>query len=194
MGIWGSSPLVRGFTQFVNKRNPYSDWVVTDVYSTELGIWPSVFKTSEFRGVWTPKPPPWVRQWSLGKEVKKRVISTERVCSAKAIIQTRNWGVVLQWNLGSVNVWHCALPSMNPACRSLSTQSPVVTVSTTGLTLRNSTFCPVNLCVLCRSENRQRLFPSTALTYWFFKQTECLLRGTSWVFKCNSGQFSSLYC
>jgi hypothetical protein len=51
---WGSgvsSPLVRGFTQFVNERNTYSDYVVTDVYFTELGIWPSFFKTSEFRGV-----------------------------------------------------------------------------------------------------------------------------------------------
>jgi hypothetical protein len=48
-GSGGSSPLVRGFTQFVNERNPYSDWVVTDLYSTELGIWPSFFKTSEFR-------------------------------------------------------------------------------------------------------------------------------------------------
>jgi hypothetical protein len=49
-GSGGSSPLVRGFTQFVNEPNPYSEYVVTDVYSTELGIWPSIFKTSEFRG------------------------------------------------------------------------------------------------------------------------------------------------
>jgi hypothetical protein len=37
-GSGGGSPLVRGFTKFVNERNPYSDWVVTDIYSTEMGI------------------------------------------------------------------------------------------------------------------------------------------------------------
>ena len=37
-----------------------------------------------------------------------------------------------------------------------------------GLTFTNSTFCPtVYLCVLCGSENKQRLFPYTALTDWF---------------------------
>jgi hypothetical protein len=37
-GSWGGSPLVRGFTRFANEWNPYSDYVVMDVYSTELGI------------------------------------------------------------------------------------------------------------------------------------------------------------
>jgi hypothetical protein len=60
-GSGGSSPIVRGFTQFVNGQNPYSDYVVT-----ELGIWPSFFKTLEFRGGFEPpKPPPWVRQCPL---------------------------------------------------------------------------------------------------------------------------------
>jgi hypothetical protein len=31
----------------------------------------------------------------------------------------------------------------------------------------HSTFCPVYLCVLCGSENQQRLFHCTALTGWF---------------------------
>jgi len=44
----------------------------------------------------------------------------------------------------------------------------VVTICTTSLTSSNSTFCPtVHLCVLCGSENKQRLFPYTALTDWF---------------------------
>jgi hypothetical protein len=38
-GSGGSSPLVRGSTQCANEWNPYSDYVVMDVYSTELGIW-----------------------------------------------------------------------------------------------------------------------------------------------------------
>jgi hypothetical protein len=33
-GSGGGSPLVRGSTQFANKLNPYSDYVVSDVYST----------------------------------------------------------------------------------------------------------------------------------------------------------------
>jgi hypothetical protein len=40
------------------------------------------------------------------------------------------------------------------------------------------------LCVLCGSENKQRLFPYTTLTGWFYNQYEkCLQRGTDWVFK-----------
>jgi len=38
-----------------------------------------------------------------------------------------------------------------------------------GLTFTNSTFCPTQLylCVLRGSQNKQRLFPYTALTDWF---------------------------
>jgi hypothetical protein len=55
----GGSPLVRGSIQFANEWNPYSDSVVTDVFSTVLGIRLSFVKASEFRGGgWTPKPPP----------------------------------------------------------------------------------------------------------------------------------------
>ena len=40
----------------------------------------------------------------------------------------------------------------------------------------------VYLCVLCGSENKQRLFPYTALTDWFYNQDGvCLLRGTDWM-------------
>jgi hypothetical protein len=55
-GSGGVSPLVRGSTQFANEWNPYSDQVVTDVFSTELGIWLSFVKTSEFRGGGPPNP------------------------------------------------------------------------------------------------------------------------------------------
>jgi hypothetical protein len=41
----------------------------------------------------------------------------------------------------------------------------------------------VYLCVLCGSENKQRLFPYTTLTDWFYNgDGVCLLRGTDWVF------------
>ena len=52
------------------------------------------------------------------------------------------------------------------------------------------------LCVLCASENKQRLFHCTALTGWFYNRDGvCLLRGTSRVLKCNSCYISSLnYC
>jgi hypothetical protein len=38
-----------------------------------------------------------------------------------------------------------------------------------GLTFTNSTFCPQSMfmCFLCGSQNKQRLFPYTALTDWF---------------------------
>jgi hypothetical protein len=40
----------------------------------------------------------------------------------------------------------------------------------------------VHLCVLCGSENKQRLFTYTALTDWFYsRDMACLLRGTDWI-------------
>jgi hypothetical protein len=59
----------------------------------------------------------------------------------------------------------------------------MVTLCTTSLTFSNSTFCPppthththththtpLYLCVLCGSQNKQRLFPYTALTDWFLQ-------------------------
>jgi hypothetical protein len=48
-GSGGSSPLVRGSTQSANEWNPYSNEVVTDAYSTEMGSQLSFVKTSEFR-------------------------------------------------------------------------------------------------------------------------------------------------
>jgi len=51
-----------------------------------------------------------------------------------------------------------------------------VNVIRVNLSLRSAhTVC---LCVLCRSENKQRLFPYTALTDWFYNRDgECFLRG-----------------
>jgi hypothetical protein len=49
-GSGGGRPLVRGSAQFAKELNPYSYYVVTDVFSTELGIWLSIVKTSEFQG------------------------------------------------------------------------------------------------------------------------------------------------
>jgi hypothetical protein len=47
-GSGGSSPLVRGSAQFANESTPYSYWVVTDVFSTELGIRLSFVKSRNF--------------------------------------------------------------------------------------------------------------------------------------------------
>ena len=50
--------------------------------------------------------------------------------------------------------------------------------STAGLTFSNSTFCPHS-----GFENKQPLFPYTALTDWFCNRGgERLLRGTDWIF------------
>jgi hypothetical protein len=51
----------------------------------------------------------------------------------------------------------------------------------------------VYLCVLCGSQNKQRLFPYTTLTDWFSnRQGVCLLRGTDWIFIYNSGYSSCM--
>jgi len=44
----------------------------------------------------------------------------------------------------------------------------------------------MHLHVLYGSQNKQELFPNTALTL-FLMETVCLLRGTHWNFKYNSG-------
>jgi hypothetical protein len=61
----------------------------------------------------------------------------------------------------------------------LGLRSLVVAICTTSFNVKISTFCPhrMYLCVLYGSRNKQRLFPYTALT-------DCLLRGTNWIFKC----------
>jgi len=58
--------------------------------------------------------------------------------------------------------------------------------------IQHSYFLPTQLylCVLCESQNKQRLFPYTTLTDCFYnREGECLLRGTDWVFKYESGKF-----
>jgi hypothetical protein len=72
-GPGGSSPLVRGSSQFAYEWNP----VVTDVYSTELRIRLSFGKTSELRGFEPPNlPSPSVRHW-LSSHLNQRHV---RMC------------------------------------------------------------------------------------------------------------------
>jgi hypothetical protein len=86
-GSGGGSPPVRGSTGFANERNPYSDYVVIDVYSTELGIQLSFVRTSEFRGrgvVWTPLGTPlfWLhKMWAGGGLAEQLLVSQEGVYS-----------------------------------------------------------------------------------------------------------------
>jgi hypothetical protein len=48
----------------------------------------------------------------------------------------------------------------------------------------------MHLCVLCGSQNKQRLFLYTALLIGFYNRgRECLLRGTVWVFKSDRYSF-----
>jgi hypothetical protein len=71
----------------------------------------------------------------------------------------------------------------------LAFQSPVVTICTTSLIFTNSTFCPhsVFMCFVRISEKKQLLFPYTKLTGFYNRDSVCLLRGTDWVFKYNTG-------
>ena len=60
----------------------------------------------------------------------------------------------------------------------------VVTICTASLTFNNSTFCPHSVFTcLFGSQNKQRLFPYTTLTDWFYNRDGvCLLRDTDWEF------------
>jgi len=59
--------------------------------------------------------------------------------------------------------------------RDITLYSPVVTICTTSLTFKSSKFCPCSVCVLCGSQNKQRILPFTALIY--NRDGVCLLRG-----------------
>jgi len=52
--------------------------------------------------------------------------------------------------------------------RDITLYNPVVTIYTTSLTFNNSTFCPHSVCILCGSQNKQRLFSYTTLIDWFY--------------------------
>ena len=46
----------------------------------------------------------------------------------------------------------------------------------------------IQVMCLCGSQNKQRLFPYTALNDWFYnREGECLQRGTDWVFEHSWG-------
>ena len=64
----------------------------------------------------------------------------------------------------------------------------VITIPTARVNIRKFYISarPVWLCILCGSENKQRLLPYTTLTFYNW-EVVCLLRGTDWVFTFNSG-------
>jgi hypothetical protein len=47
------------------------------------------------------------------------------------------------------------------------------------------------ICVLCGCHNKQRLFPYTALTDFYNRFRDCLLRGMSWIYIHNSDPFKA---
>ena len=63
----------------------------------------------------------------------------------------------------------CVVKKMTKVCDDkLTAYSPVVTIRTDRFNIQKllRSVHTVYLCVLCRSENKQRLFPYTALTDW----------------------------
>jgi len=66
----------------------------------------------------------------------------------------------------------------------LTIYSSVVTICTTRFNMNWFYVLPTQLylCVLYGSENKQRLFPYTALNEFYNRDGVCLLRGTDWVF------------
>jgi hypothetical protein len=59
---------------------------------------------------------------------------------------------------------------------------------TTSSTFGNSVFCPQCICVLRGSQNKQRFFSLYRINLPDFI-TECLLRGTNWVFNSDTVSF-----
>jgi hypothetical protein len=62
-------------------------------------------------------------------------------------------------------------------------QSLAIALLTSGInTQQFHIVLTLSLCVLCGSQNKQRLLPYTTLADWFcITEVECLLRGTDWV-------------
>ena len=83
---------------------------------------------------------------------------------------------------------HCGVAGYRVNKLSLSLWSPAVTLRTASLTFSNSTFCPhsVFMCFVWIWE--QTAIISLYSINWlvFITETECLLRGTDWVFTYNS--------
>ena len=75
-------------------------------------------------------------------------------------------------------------------------QIPVVTICTTSLTLKNSTFCPhtVYLCVLCRSQYKWPLFLYTILTDWFYNRDLTIYRPVVTICTTSSTFKNSTFC
>ena len=93
------------------------------------------------------------------QSVCTRLFPVHRVCFS-ARIYTAVWGFVTGRKI---------LKLQKSRDTTLTVCSPVATVCTATLTFNSSTFCPhrLYLCVLCGSENKQRLFPYTTLTDGF---------------------------
>jgi len=72
--------------------------------------------------------------------------------------------------------------------------STVVTICTASLTFTNSTFCPTQciyvFCVDLRT-NSDYFSIQHQVTGLYNRDGECLLRGTDWIFICNSIYYSS---
>jgi hypothetical protein len=63
-----------------------------------------------------------------------------------------------------------------------------------GLTVSNSTLCPHSLCVLCGSENKQRLFPYTNINWVvFITETDCAVR-TGYLYTASLTFSNSTFC
>jgi len=67
--------------------------------------------------------------------------------------------------------------------RDLTLCSPVVTICTTSLTLKNFTFFPHSVFMFCMD---LRTNSDYFLTGFYNRDSVCSLRGTDWVFKYNS--------
>jgi len=75
--------------------------------------------------------------------------------------------------------------------RVLTLYRPVVTIYTASLTFNNGTLCPHCIYVFCiyLRTNSDLCHLQHKLVGFYNREGLCLLRGTDWVFKCNSLNF-----
>jgi len=129
-------------------------------------------------------------------QCRHRIPSFERTWNPPSIdwtIRASNLSLYQGWGFGRLpaimTVVYRGFPQSFPVTVLPTLQSPAVTLCTTSLTFNNSTFCPHIVFMYFVWISEQTAIISLYSIDWlvFITDTECLLRGVDWIFKCNLG-------
>jgi hypothetical protein len=119
--------------------------------------------------------------WKRRHEVRKKHLSTSHPKKPKSLTELN-----VCW-LQGVTVFYVI--SWKALYKTVSLKAHWLLCVPLGLTLRNSTFCPhsVFMCFVWISEQTAIIYLYSINWLVFITETECLVRGTDWVFKHNWG-------